>query len=139
MSTSPEKKRDLLIITQDIREISIFSQELIQIGLNPINELIPLFIGRRRNPKSSSKSGSESALTQPSVDRPLDHSTYAIDRLVDRTNCRSYRKCQSTGQLTDPSGFLFSVNIGRPVGQSILWVSTLFACQSTARSIEVLT
>ena len=101
----------------------MFSQELTQFGLNPRNELIPLFIGKRRNPQFSSRSGPESALT----------------RVCGRLTCRP-NKLQDLLEISvdrpqlDFSSLSISVD-------PILWVSTLCACRSTkirTQSLKIL-
>ena len=90
--------------------------------INPKNGLHPLFIRRRRNPQNSSRSGTESVLTQLSDNRPRSTQVCSRPRKV-LQHCKTYWKCRSTDRLiglsTDQLVSLLSVNFDRPGSRPI--------------------
>ena len=114
----------------------------------PKNKLHHLFIGRRRNPQNSSRSGPESPLTRLSVDRPK----CAVDYQVDHSkSCKTAGLNENVGRptnwflpslstSTDPS----LVNVGRPPSRLmschrvkklyLLFLPSLYTCDRSEHS-----
>ena len=78
MPTSPGKKREIYWwFTQDLHKDYHCSLKNPLTQLNTKHGFYSLFLGRRKHPQISSRSGPDSALTRLSVDRPINRFKYS--------------------------------------------------------------
>jgi len=135
MPTFSGQKREIYWYTQGYKRIyKRVSQELTFLSSLKKRGLHPLFIGVgsriNSNLTDSRPAGRPYRSTATRVwstgcGRPLRALIF----------CRTYWKDQTTDQTTDPMGFLFTIQVGRPLDRPIYWVSHPL-CSSVDRPID---